>query len=140
MSANPGLKLNILSSCLCICALFMQKNAEKLGKVKYKTTARHNVAHFSLYNSSKTQLIQRDWLWDQWVVRQSCYRPLIQEPIKMLHFADGPPCHVVNRRNNNGPRIDLGALSINTARPVRTPKLLEGTQNVWASDVSDRKC
>ena len=73
------------------------------------------------------------------MVSACLYRPLMQEPIKMLHFADGPPCHVVNRRNNNGPRIGLGALSINTARPVRTAKLLNGTQNVWASDVSDQK-
>ena len=33
----------------------------------------------------------------------------------------------------------LRGLSINTARPVRTAKLLNGTQNVWASDLSDRK-
>ena len=31
------------------------------------------------------------------------------------------------------------ALSINTARPVRTVKLLNGTQNIWASDLSVRK-
>jgi hypothetical protein len=30
----------------------------------------------------------------------------------------------------------LGALSINTAKPV---KLLNGTQNIWASDLSDQK-
>ena len=28
---------------------------------------------------------------------------------------------------------------INTARPVRTVKLFNGTQNVWASDLFDRK-
>ena len=31
------------------------------------------------------------------------------------------------------------ALSINTARPVRTVKLLNETQNIWASDLSDQK-
>jgi hypothetical protein len=36
--------------------------------------------------------------------------------------------------------LSLGALiSINTARPVRMVKLLNGTQNVCASDLSDRK-
>ena len=33
----------------------------------------------------------------------------------------------------------LRALSINMVRPVGTVKLLNGTQNVWASDLSDRK-
>ena len=33
----------------------------------------------------------------------------------------------------------LWALSINTARSVRTVKLLNETQNVWSSDLSDRK-
>jgi hypothetical protein len=31
------------------------------------------------------------------------------------------------------------ALSINTAKPARTVKLLNETQNIWASDLSDRK-
>jgi predicted ATP-grasp superfamily ATP-dependent carboligase len=31
------------------------------------------------------------------------------------------------------------ALSINTARAVRTVTLLNGIQNVWSSDLSDRK-
>jgi hypothetical protein len=35
-----------------------------------------------------------------------------------------------------GPARLIWALSINTARTV---KLLNGTQNVWASDLSDRK-
>jgi hypothetical protein len=32
----------------------------------------------------------------------------------------------------------MGA-SINTARLVRTVKMLNGTQNIWALDLSDRK-
>jgi hypothetical protein len=34
--------------------------------------------------------------------------------------------------------LALGA-SINTARTVRTVKLLNGIENVWSSDLSDRK-
>jgi hypothetical protein len=37
-----------------------------------------------------------------------------------------------------GPEV-YRALFINTARPARTVKLLNGTQNVWASDLSDLK-
>jgi hypothetical protein len=33
----------------------------------------------------------------------------------------------------------LRALSFNTAKPVRTVKLLNETQNIWASDLSDWK-
>jgi hypothetical protein len=35
--------------------------------------------------------------------------------------------------------VILGAFSINTARPVTTVKLLNGTQNIWALYLSDRK-
>jgi hypothetical protein len=41
---------------------------------------------------------------------------------------------------NEDPQIpNTRPLSINTARRVWTVKLLNGTQNIWASDLSDRK-
>jgi hypothetical protein len=52
-----------------------------------------------------------------------------------------PPCQysLWEETGTPGENPRLWALSINTTRRVRTVKLLNETQNVWASDLSDRK-
>jgi hypothetical protein len=54
------------------------------------------------------------------------------DPLPLIRF------NVVNNMGGVKEK-QLRALSINTPRPVRTVKLVNGTQNVWASDISDRK-